>query len=412
MSDDQSARLGLPYLAAGQMQKHVTLNEALTRLDAVVQTAVVSRTQAAQPSDPPDGALYILPAGATGEAWSGWPEGSLVRAEAGGWSVVEAADGMIAVILDAGQVVVRHDAAWAPLGERLGALQGLTRLGLGTTADAGNPFAARLNKALWTAVETADGGDGALRLTLNKEGSADVLSLLFQSGWGGRAELGLIGDDDLRLKVSADGAIWRDVWSVDRESGRVSFDQGAARRAVTVLTSNGSYAVPSWARTIEAVAIGGGGGGGGGAFGASGSRFGGGGGGAGGVSRGVWPADMLAEGLVVSVGAGGAGGVATAGDAGGDSAVHLGSTAILIASGGGGGAAGDADSGAGGPGGAGVPASNGGGASSVTSTGDAGGSLQRPDGPGGGGGGGPDVLNTSIPYRVFLFFVHPLRTRN
>ena len=27
MSEDQSARLGLPYLAAGQMQKHVTLNE-------------------------------------------------------------------------------------------------------------------------------------------------------------------------------------------------------------------------------------------------------------------------------------------------------------------------------------------------------------------------------------------------
>ena len=135
------------------------------------------------------------------------------------------------------------------------------------------------------------------------------------------------------MKVSADGATWRDVWSVDRESGRVSFDQGASRRAVTILTADGSYAVPAWARTIEAVAIGGGGGGGAGAFGASGSRFGGGGGGAGGVSRGVWPAGLLAEGLAVSVGAGGAGGVATAGGAGGDSAVHLGSTAILIASG-------------------------------------------------------------------------------
>ncbi|RZJ39922.1 MAG: DUF2793 domain-containing protein, partial [Brevundimonas sp.] len=38
MSDDHSARLCLPYLAAAQMQKHVTLNEALTRLDALVQT--------------------------------------------------------------------------------------------------------------------------------------------------------------------------------------------------------------------------------------------------------------------------------------------------------------------------------------------------------------------------------------
>ena len=57
MSDDASARLGLPYLAAGQLQKHVTLNEALTRLDALTQTAVVSRTTTTQPAAPPDGAL-------------------------------------------------------------------------------------------------------------------------------------------------------------------------------------------------------------------------------------------------------------------------------------------------------------------------------------------------------------------
>ena len=92
MSDDQTARLGLPYLAAGQMQKHVTLNEALTRLDALIQTAVVSRTVSSQPAAPPDGALYILPAEAIGAAWTGLPQGALVRAEAGGWSVVEAPD--------------------------------------------------------------------------------------------------------------------------------------------------------------------------------------------------------------------------------------------------------------------------------------------------------------------------------
>ena len=63
MSDDFSARLALPYLAAGQMQKHVTLNAALTRLDALLQTLAVSRTITAQPEGPADGALYILPEG-------------------------------------------------------------------------------------------------------------------------------------------------------------------------------------------------------------------------------------------------------------------------------------------------------------------------------------------------------------
>ncbi len=388
MSDDHSARLGLPYLAAGQMQKHVTLNEALTRLDALVQTAVVSRTTTAQPATPDDGALWILPAGATGADWSLRPTGMLVRAEGGGWSAIDAEDGLVALVLDADELVVRQGGTWVGLGARLGAAQNLTRLGIGTTADAANPFAARLNTALWTAQEAAAGGTGDLRLTLNKETAGDVLSLLFQSGFAGRAELGLTGDDDLRLKVSADGAGWQDAFVVDRATGRTTFARGAVRRAVTVLTTNGSYAVPAWARSVEAILVGGGGGGGAGAFGASGSRFGGGGGGAGGISRGVWPAELIGATLTVVAGVGGAGGSAAAGAGGSGSVLYMGSTALLIATGGGGGGLGSAVGGTAGTAGAGVLNSNAGGASSVTATGATGRSFDRPDAPGGGGAGG------------------------
>lgn len=385
MSDDHSARLALPYLAAGQMQKHVTLNEALTRLDAVVQTVVVSRTTTAQPGAPADGGLWILPSGVTGADWSTRSAGALMRAEGGGWTVVETGDGLIALVEDADEVVVRHGGAWVPLGARLGVAQALTRLGIGTTADSGNPFAARLNTALWTALEAWAGGTGDLRLTLNKEASGDVLSLLFQSGWGGRAELGLVGDDDLRLKVSADGSSWHDAFVVDRATGRMTFAQGAAQRTVTVFSSNGSYAVPAWARSVEAVIVGSGGGGGAGAFGASGSRFGGGGGGAGGISRGEWSAGLLGGTLDVVVGTGGAGGGAAAGADGSASGLSMGGTTLLVARGGGGGGPGDSS---GGEAGAGAPGSNAGGASSIAATSEPGRSLDRPDAPGGGGAGG------------------------
>ena len=388
MSDDHSARLALPYLAAGQMQKHVTLNEALTRLDALIQTVVVSRTATAQPPDPDDGALWILPAGATGSDWSTRPAGALMRAEGGGWTVVETGDGLIALVLDVDKLVVRQGGDWIELGARLGVAQNLTRLGIGTTAGAGNPFTARLNAALWTALEAAAGGTGDLRLTLNKEASGDVLSLLFQSGYGGRAELGLVGDDDLRLKVSADGAGWHDALAVDRATGRTTFALGAGRRTVTIFTANGSYAVPAWARSVEAVMVGGGGGGGTGAFGVSGSRFGGGGGGAGGMSRGEWPAELLGTTLAVVVGTGGAGGSAAAGSGGSGSALYLGGTALLIATGGGGGGLGGGSSGTGGSAGAGAPNSNAGGASSIAATAAPGRSFDRPDAPGGGGAGG------------------------
>ncbi|RZJ44226.1 MAG: DUF2793 domain-containing protein, partial [Brevundimonas sp.] len=311
MSDDQSARLGLPYLAAGQMQKHVTLNEALTRLDALVQTAVASRT-VEPPASPDEGALHIVPDGAGGEAWSAFAGGDLVRAETGGWLGVEAPEGLLVWIADEAVFMVREGQGWTPLGARLGEVGPLGRLGVGATADADNPFVAKLNKALWTALEAAAGGDGDLRLTLNKAGATDVLSLLFQSGYGGRAELGLIGDEDLTLKVSADGGVWRNAFGVDRTTGRVWFSQGAGRRETTIFSSSGSWAPPDWARSVEVVAVAGGGGGGAGAFGASGGRYGGGGGGAGGVSKAVWPADQLAAGLTVVVGAGGGGGGAGA----------------------------------------------------------------------------------------------------
>src|SRR3989344_2995236 len=394
MSDDFTARLALPYLAAGQMQKHVTLNAALTRLDALLQTAVVSRTLTTQPAAPFDGDLYILPPGAAGTAWSGRPAGALMRFESGGWSVVAAPMGMIALVLDTAVLVVRGEGGWSPLGHRLGEVQGLSRLGLGTTADAANPLAVKTNTALFTARGAAEGGDGDLRLTLNKEAAGDVLSLLFQSGYGGRAELGLAGDENLSLKVSPDGSTWLRAFGVDRATGRIAFDKGATRRETTVFTGDGAYEPPSWARWIEAVCVGGGGGGGSGMGGGAGSRrLGRGGGGAGGLSEACWAAADLNETLVVGVGAGGAAGTAGSGagalgGAGGQSAVSLGGTLLLRAGGGAGGLGGTASASAGGAGGQGLRAGNAGGGGSITATAFVGGETACPDGPGGGGGGG------------------------
>ncbi|MFZ4163739.1 DUF2793 domain-containing protein [Brevundimonas sp. NPDC058933] len=397
MSDDASARLGLPYLAAGQLQKHVTLNEALTRLDVLTQTAVVSRTTPAQPAAALDGTLYILPPGATGADWSDHPAGGLLRAEAGGWLAVDAPDGLLAVVLDSDEVLVRRSGAWVPLAagasEPVTVLQNRTRLGVNTEADATNVVAARVNKALWTALESESGGDGDLRFTFNKQGGGDVLSLLFQSGWSGRAELGLVGDDDLRLKVSADGGTWHDAFSVDRTSGRLWFAQGATRRETTVLTSGGSWTPPAWARWVEAICVGGGGGGGSGAVGPAGTvRFGGGGGGAGGLVSGAWPVNGFSGPLAVVIGAGGSGG-----GAGVDSTVSAGGVRLLTGEGGKAGMTGAASSGIGGAGGGGLIRSNAGGDSSASAVAGEGQAQTRTDGPGGGGaGGGVSAANVAF----------------
>lgn len=68
MSD--STHLALPFVQAAQAQKHVTVNEGLSRLDALVHLGVESATETAPPGSPSEGARWIVGAGASG-AWAG-----------------------------------------------------------------------------------------------------------------------------------------------------------------------------------------------------------------------------------------------------------------------------------------------------------------------------------------------------
>ncbi len=122
MSDAATPRLSLPYVAAGQAQKHVTVNEGLARLDGLVQPCVVSRTVAAQPSAPADGALWIRPAAATGVDWAAAPAHSLMRFEAGAWEAIAPSAGFTAWIADEGHAVVFTGSAWVALSSTFSSL--------------------------------------------------------------------------------------------------------------------------------------------------------------------------------------------------------------------------------------------------------------------------------------------------
>lgn len=74
---------------------------------------------------------------------------------------------------------------------------------------------------------TVECGRGDLRVALNKAAVANTVSQLFQTNYSGRAETGLTGDDRYRIKVSSDGATWREALNVDPATGLVSLPQTA-----------------------------------------------------------------------------------------------------------------------------------------------------------------------------------------
>jgi hypothetical protein len=115
MFDETTPRLGLPYVLAAQAQKHIPINESLARLDGLVQLAVESRAVAVQPTAQASGSIWILPAGATGGAWTGQASGTLMRFEAGAWEALAPSEGVLAWLKDENQLVVHDGAAWVAL---------------------------------------------------------------------------------------------------------------------------------------------------------------------------------------------------------------------------------------------------------------------------------------------------------
>ncbi|MFK5997348.1 MAG: DUF2793 domain-containing protein [Rhodobacterales bacterium] len=91
----------LPLLQAAQAQKHVTVNEALAKMDALAQLRVQSRVLDV-PGAAVDGQSYIVPVGATG-AWAGQDDKIALYLN-GGWEFVAAFDGWSAWVID--------EAAW------------------------------------------------------------------------------------------------------------------------------------------------------------------------------------------------------------------------------------------------------------------------------------------------------------
>lgn len=210
-----SPRLSLPFIQAAQAQKHVTHNEAIRALDLLAQLSFEDDTLSAPPGAPTEGDCYIVAAGA-GDAWNG-QGGKIAVWLDGAWQFQTPKAGWHGIVTARGAMVVYDGSAWISL--PAGDVQNALVLGLGMSADGTNPFAAKLNSALWTALYSADGGNGDLMQTLNKETASHDAGLVLQDNFQTRALLGLFGDNRLRLSVTTDGITFADGFSIDPVTG-------------------------------------------------------------------------------------------------------------------------------------------------------------------------------------------------
>ncbi len=105
-----SANLNLPYIAAGQAQKHITYNEAIRNLDAMVQINIIDKDLTAPPATPTHGERYIPATGSTDE-WAG-KDGQIALFIDNGWVFYVPNEGWLAWVADEDILLAYNGNSW------------------------------------------------------------------------------------------------------------------------------------------------------------------------------------------------------------------------------------------------------------------------------------------------------------
>ncbi len=216
---DTTQNLSLPFILPAQAQKHVTHNEALQRLDSLVQM-VVATSATSPPANPVAGEIHWITPAAT-DLWADHPD-TLALFQDGVWVFIAPREGWTAVFLDEGRLKLFDGTDW--IVPPLPADARFDRLGIAANSDGYNRLSLASPASLFN-----HAGAGH-RLTVNKAATSETASLIFQSNWQGRAEMGLAGEDSFSLKVNGDTTGWRQAVSVTPE-GYVRHDQRPLARA-------------------------------------------------------------------------------------------------------------------------------------------------------------------------------------
>lgn len=206
-----SPNLGIPYVEQGQSQKEVTMNEAITILDAVLGGGVLDKDLSTPPGSPVAGSRYIIGPSPTG-AWAGKAT-QIAYYFSGGWRFIIPGNSFFVWVADEGLMYSFNGTAWVIASVSSGG----TMFGINTTPDTTNRLSVNSDAVLLNHNGTS------MQCKVNKNAIGNSASFLFQTGFSGRAEFGTLGDDNFTLKMSPDGSAFLDVLKMMAATGRVAF---------------------------------------------------------------------------------------------------------------------------------------------------------------------------------------------
>lgn len=223
--------LSLSLIEQSQAQKEVTANEAFLAIDAVLNSGAIDKDISTPPVSPQEGDIYIVASGGTND-WDG-RDGDIAWFYQS-WRFIRPKEGMMIWVSDEDTHYIYDGTAWGTL-----SISGTDMLGINATADTTNRLALKSTAALFDAVTDS------IYFKINKVEASDSASLLFQQGYGGHAEMGLLGSNNFTVKTSPDGSSWKDSFVVSAADASVEFKEGVMLRQPISLASYTVASAPS-----------------------------------------------------------------------------------------------------------------------------------------------------------------------
>ena len=218
----------LPYIAPSQAQKHVTYNSAIKLLDVLVQTSAGSRFLTAPPIGAVAGDSYIVGDGATGD-WLG-QDRNLTVFTGDFWDFYVPKTGWRVWVEAEGAEAVFDGTDWTTSADRP---ERVAALGVSADADDINRLTVSSDASLF------DNAGAGHQVKVNKAAAGNTASLLFQTGYSGRAEMGTVGSDAFTIKVSPDGTTFLTGMTIEPATGKV-----VAAHGINIAPAAGDPASP------------------------------------------------------------------------------------------------------------------------------------------------------------------------
>lgn len=281
---EETTNLKLPLLVPNQSQKEITHNEALVILDNLVNNGVKDKDLTTPPENPSQNDLYIVGVGASGD-WE--DKDNQLAFYDNGWRFYQARQGTKYWVNDENCIYVFNSTSWTKFSGGSGGtvgggeggesgdntsgatalsqlddvslnsisqddilkfsngvftnskeLNNLTGLGINCECDTDNKLATKSNYVLF------DNNGGDSKIKANKASTTQTASHLFQDNYSGRAEFGLIGNDDFSLKVSSDGSEWKEAFVVDKTTGNIDFKGEITKNGESIENSSNTKFMP------------------------------------------------------------------------------------------------------------------------------------------------------------------------